>query len=220
MPKSFELTQAQATFFATNHYKQKAGASRWCPTWVIDPRVTRYLAVWDVIMISALLYTAIVTTYQLSFHDLIDILGLRASEGPLGLFITNRVVDLLFILDLVLCFRLMYLDSRTGQWVSSAHRIAGHYVRGWFAIDFLSALPLDMLPWLIGNGYSTLGGVARTVRLVRFARLARIFKAQRILKRQLQEVCDTPIQTKPDRCFTMPRSPHTTPAHAMPPLRC
>lgn len=147
------------------------------------------MPLWDVVMLLALLFTATVTPYQLSFlQDPVDIVRLGESDGPLGLFIANRTVDLLFILDMVLCFRLMYFDRQTGHWVLSAKKIAWHYLRGWFIIDVLSVLPFYVLPWVIGDGYSPLGSAARIVRLTRFLRLARIFKTQRILDRQLQDL--------------------------------
>jgi potassium voltage-gated channel Eag-related subfamily H protein 7 len=180
---------SQNSVFTTSSDRSKTGALCGHVSWIIDPRTTRYLPLWDVLMVLALLFTATVTPYELSFLPEPDTNArLGQADGSPNLFIANRIIDLLFMIDVLLCFRLMYYDRRTGQWVSSPKRIANHYLRGWFTVDFLSVLPFYLLPWLTGDGYSALGGFARFIRLLRFLRLARIFKAQRILHRALQDV--------------------------------
>ena len=66
--------------------------------YLIDPRTSVRLPYWDGISALALLFTAIVTPYEVAFlpSDLIY------------LFIVNRTVDVVFLLDVVVQFFLAY----------------------------------------------------------------------------------------------------------------
>ena len=58
------------------------------------------MARWEALLAVALCFTAIITPYEVGFLEL--------STSPLdGLFIVNRVVDVIFLIDLVLHFFLM-----------------------------------------------------------------------------------------------------------------
>lgn len=49
-----------------------------------------------------------------------------------------------FSLDIVLNFRTTYV-SRKGEVVSNSKSIAVNYVKGWFIVDLVAALPFDFL---------------------------------------------------------------------------
>jgi len=106
---------------------QKATAS--C---VIDPRNSNLVNYWDAITTTALMYVALVTPYEVGFVE--------PSNQIDGLFITNRIVDLVFIFDCVLQFFLMVSVSTAEgtMWVSSPAKISRIYLRGWFPIDAAS----------------------------------------------------------------------------------
>eukprot|EP00965_Chrysotila_dentata_P222733 6193142-Pleurochrysis_carterae.AAC.2 len=70
------------------------------PWFVIDPRSSSRIGYWDAITGMALVFTALVTPYEVAF--------LSAASSPLDpLFIINRVVDLIFLADMVVQFLLM-----------------------------------------------------------------------------------------------------------------
>jgi potassium voltage-gated channel Eag-related subfamily H member 8 len=48
------------------------------------------------------------------------------------------------IADIILNFRTTYVNKR-GEVVSSPKSIALNYLKGWFAVDFLAAIPFDLL---------------------------------------------------------------------------
>ena len=56
----------------------------------------------------------------------------------------NRLVDLLFLFDMVIAFHVAYPENVAGTtvWVMRRDLIRRHYLFGWFIIDFLSVLPL------------------------------------------------------------------------------
>ena len=89
--------------------------------------------------------------------------------GEVGwLFCVNRLVDALFIVDLVLQFRLMYSEANSTEgmrWVTDPFQIARHYLLGWFTIDIMSigVAAFDIIPLLQqGGGGDQVGAVART----------------------------------------------------------
>ena len=67
----------------------------------IDPRRARWLPYWDVVMTFALLFTAIVTPFEVTF--------LQERNCITVLFVTNRVIDFCFLLDIVVLFNLQVM---------------------------------------------------------------------------------------------------------------
>ena len=77
----------------------------------------------------ALAYTALVTPFEVSF--------LPIAVSPLdGLWLVNRFIDIVFIIDLLLNFRTAYYDD-AGLLEERPRKIASNYLHGWFAFDFV-----------------------------------------------------------------------------------
>lgn len=53
-------------------------------------------------------------------------------------------VDVTFIVDILINFRTTYV-SGNDEVVSHPGRIAIHYLKGWFLIDLVAAIPFDLL---------------------------------------------------------------------------
>ena len=98
---------------------------------------------WDLVTSLALIFTAIFTPFEVGF--------LKASASHEPLFIVNRVVDVIFILDMIISFFLMQkVDTRKRtdrQWETRLHVLAMRYLAGWFALDVVSIAPsiLDII---------------------------------------------------------------------------
>lgn len=150
----------------------------------LSPRMQR----WDMCTLTALAFTATVTPYEVcfiwkeaKFYDPID-------EWATPLFFINWIVNIIFMVDIVFNFFLPYKESirKGGGLVKSRKRIVQHYLRGWFGLDFVSVLPVDLV--LMGidttqlSGASVLGAI-RMLRLMRLIKLARILRASRIFSR-------------------------------------
>lgn len=58
--------------------------------------------------------------------------------------IISYVLRLGFVPDIVLNFRTTFVN-RKGEVVSISSSIALHYLKGWFVVDLLAALPFDLL---------------------------------------------------------------------------
>lgn len=87
----------------------------------------------------ALIFTALVTPFEVAF--------LEAAKSPWEpLFLVNRGVDLIFVVDIVFSFMLVYQEAGGAEgtrWVEDQAKIVRHYLRGWFALDVISVLPFD-----------------------------------------------------------------------------
>ena len=51
----------------------------------------------------------------------------------------------MFVFDIFINFRTTYVDEHKGEVVSDPARIAKHYLKGWFVIDVLAAVPFDLI---------------------------------------------------------------------------
>ncbi|XP_054715390.1 potassium voltage-gated channel subfamily H member 7-like [Uloborus diversus] len=127
-----------------------------------------FKAVWDWIILLLVIYTAIFTPYVAAFllsEERLD------NDGPI--VIIDLVVDVMFIIDILINFRTTYVNSND-EVVSHPGKIAVHYLRGWFIIDVVAAIPFDLL--LVGKNSdetTTLIGLLKTARLLRLVRVAR-----------------------------------------------
>lgn len=119
--------------------------------YLIDPRSSRLMGIWDVITLTALVFTALITPFEVAF----------ILHAPISLFAINRIVDIIFVVrprnsmppealgayntytlppahaqvDMVLQFFLMYTtrNNTVGgggvHWVENHREIAVHYLK-------------------------------------------------------------------------------------------
>lgn len=149
--------------------------------WLIDPRVDMWIAYWDLVTTVALLFTAVVTPFEVAFLEPPPV-GERMANG---LYMSNRVVDLVFIFDMFLQFRTAIKVSSVSKgtfWVVSPGSIARHYLASkWFLLDSFSiATSLFDIVELPAGGQSLT--VLRAVRALRLAKLVRLAKGSRVFK--------------------------------------
>ena len=155
----------------------------------IDPRESPILSVWDCITTTALAYTAVLTPFEVGF--------LPASVTVDTWFVLNRFLDVIFILDMVLQFFVVYqsVNETVGgdsKWVTERQKIVRHYLFGWFPLDLLSIIPstFDFVPFVISRAESEgdvelaekLSGL-RAIRALRLVKLVRLIRASRLFNR-------------------------------------
>ncbi|XP_041366402.1 potassium voltage-gated channel subfamily H member 7-like [Gigantopelta aegis] len=143
-----------------------------------------FKAVWDWIILLLVLYTAVLTPYSAAFllnEDGIKVKLNQDSEtrkqnAQAGhadpLVIVDLVVDIMFIVDILINFRTTFVQN--GEVMSDQQQIAFNYIKGWFVIDTIAAIPFDLL--LFGSGTSdtmTVTGILKTARLLRLLRVIR-----------------------------------------------
>ena len=174
------------------------------PWWIIDPRdYPRRFGIWDGVLTLSLAFVAIVTPFETAFLELDPNAWLNA------LFIINRLIDLIFILDACLQFVLMkQVSTMDGlRWVSDPKRLCLVYLKGWFIIDLLS-VSVSSLDFIIifgaaGSVSSSLGSslaggdstgavdvesfsdlrALRVLRALRLIKLVKILTAFRVFRR-------------------------------------
>mmetsp|Transcript_30932 Transcript_30932/g.72530 ORF Transcript_30932/g.72530 Transcript_30932/m.72530 type:complete len:863 (+) Transcript_30932:37-2625(+) len=144
--------------------------------YVIDPHST-YMRLWDFILVFCLVYTALVTPYEIAFIPDRDSI----------LLVINRIVDIVFIKDMIMQF-FMKVERNTRQgkiWVRDRRKVALLYVKTWFLIDLASVLPYDDFTDLLQESADGIQSVKilRTIRVLRLVKLLRILKASRMVKR-------------------------------------
>jgi len=147
---------------------QEKGSSKF----IIDPRI-RWMRAWDILAALALVFTATVTPFEVSF----------LSGGLNGLFWVNRLIDTIFLIDMVLQFFLAYYDEEDDIWIYENRQICMNYLGSWFVVDFLGVLPFDILGIVFDHDNLDKLKIIRIVKLLRLAKLLRVLKVGRIFQR-------------------------------------
>ncbi|KZC08649.1 Potassium voltage-gated channel subfamily H member 7 [Dufourea novaeangliae] len=134
-----------------------------------------FKAVWDWVILLLVMYTAIFTPYVAAFvlsdPDYNSRKNKKYSDDPI--VIIDFIVDVTFIVDIIINFRTTFVNSND-EVVSHPAKIAVHYLKGWFIIDLVAAIPFDL--FLVGSDTdetTTLIGLLKTARLLRLVRVAR-----------------------------------------------
>jgi len=158
------------------------------PFGLIDPRYSKFAQHWDICTFFALIFTAIITPFEVAFLSSPANWD-AAFVSPL--FLINRLVDVIFTVDLVLQFFLIYPEQNDAsgvRWVESRRQIAAHYFKSWFALDFFSILLIiiDFISVESGDD-PTINiqalRVLRVLRALRLIKLVRLVRASRMFKR-------------------------------------
>ncbi|CAG9761104.1 unnamed protein product [Ceutorhynchus assimilis] len=119
---------------------------------------------WDWLILIATFYVAVVVPYNASF--------LRPeTERPS--VIMDVFVEALFFIDIILNFRTTFVNKK-GEVVSDWRSISINYLKTWFIVDLLAALPFDLLYALYGEE----SGPSHThlIKLTRLLRLLRLLQ--------------------------------------------
>jgi potassium voltage-gated channel Eag-related subfamily H protein 7 len=139
---------------------------------------SKWMRKWNGIMALLMLFTSIVTPYEVAFLETI------CPQNKIDiLFLINRLVDLVFVTDIIINMHLSYYDNHRAMWVGKLPLIRRHYVCGWFTIDFLSTIPYDCLGCFMDADSLSSFKVLRVLKLLKLLRLLRILKSMRIFKR-------------------------------------
>jgi len=144
------------------------------PFYLIMPE-TKWMQRWDMVTFFALIFTALVTPYEVA------VLAVQIN----GLFVINRLIDAVFVVDMVFSFFTAYkTDKKEGnQWVKDLKKIRRHYIRGWFLIDLVSVIPFDLLDMYADLDAASFLKILRIIRVLRLLKLLRVIKASRLYQR-------------------------------------
>jgi len=131
--------------------------------------------VFDIMIGALILFSLVIVPYRIGFQI----------DTTKAVFISDIVIDFLFLADVVLRFNTAYIDPTTEMLVVSRQKIAEAYFQFWFWVDVASSIPFDLLvtggtPWDAQDDSNE--GTFHSVRLIRILRLVRLFKIVRMLK--------------------------------------
>lgn len=135
---------------------------------------------WDAVQVLLLCYVAVAIPARIA-------LGLYPDPGTAEWW-WEAAVDAFFIADIFINFRTAYWDEHTGDLIISTKQIKSRYLRGWFAPDVISCLPLSYLLLLLDSGDSASEGatatkIAKAVRLMKLTKMLRLARIARIYQR-------------------------------------
>ena len=116
---------------------------------ILHPLHSLFLKVWEPVVLLSLLFTGIVTPFEVALLD---------DQGCINtLWAINRLIDCIFTVDIVITFRTAVYEPRLGRWNKRGVAIAHNYLTGWFWVDLISVLPLWPIPMAI-RGCNSSGG--------------------------------------------------------------
>ncbi|QDZ23601.1 voltage-gated ion channel protein [Chloropicon primus] len=158
--------------FVKEFSNRKGLTDKW---YLVDPRNV-FVGGWDIYMVILLLFTTIVTPFEVCF--------LSSDLIPVWLLVVNYVVDCSFFVDLLLNFNRMSFDENTGIPIADLKVIRSQYLRGYFFVDFISCLPFDQLAILFGAGDKAEAlKILRLLKLVRLAKLVKMINSKELMQR-------------------------------------
>ncbi|CAJ1087193.1 potassium voltage-gated channel subfamily H member 8-like [Xyrichtys novacula] len=102
-----------------------------------------FKAGWDWLILLATFYVAVTVPYNVCFATVeVREDGGSVARNPPS--VSDILVEILFIMDIVLNFRTTFVSS-SGQVVYDSRSICVHYVTSWLFVDLMAALPFDLL---------------------------------------------------------------------------
>lgn len=90
---------------------------------------------WDFVVMMLAVYNCLQIPFQVAFEP----------DSSVGFYAWERVVDVLFFLDVILAFRTTYINEKTGFEVYDNRIVALNYIKsGRFFIDIAASIPWEI----------------------------------------------------------------------------
>ncbi|CAL8071875.1 unnamed protein product [Calicophoron daubneyi] len=123
---------------------------------------------WDWMIFLLTGYTSVVVPYTLAF-------GSDEIHNHTGLLAIDRIVDVIFLIDIVLNFHTTFVGP-TGAVISDPMLIRINYLKSWFTLDLISCLPYGLLDLIGSKDKGSVTSILHTLRIVRLLRLWRVLR--------------------------------------------
>jgi hypothetical protein len=122
---------------------------------------------WDLVIIILSVYNAIVLPLQFSLPT--------SFADHLFFIIGDQIIDILFILDIIINFRTIYIDPKSEEVISDSKKIAINYLQGRLIIDLLASFPFEIVAgWFSSDESNTNFSLLALLKLTRMLRLGRM----------------------------------------------
>lgn len=148
---------------------------------------------WDIITSIMLVTACFMTPFSLAFEEYDKF----ANDTSLFVFkdtwsSIESVVDIVFIIEILVCFNTSYYDQKTNEYVKNRCKIAKDYLRGWFWVDIVAILPRLFRMVDPESGVMTellsflkIARIGRLIKLMRLLKMAKTFKEKEKMKKQM-----------------------------------
>ena len=145
--------------------------------WLLFPSGP-YKIAWDAFIGILIFYSVLVVPMQIGFISFDD------TSGADGITYMEYALDFVFLFDIIASFNTAYYASEEEAYVIIRPKIAVHYLKTWFWVDFLSTVPFDLIVTAAsGNSskHTKLVQLVKVLRLLRILRLLKIVNFQQIM---------------------------------------
>jgi len=166
--KASTLTEDQVPFPTC---KSRRCATKTLRVW--NP-LNRYA--WDLLILIFIVAVMLIAPFESAFVVTRG-LGDRLRPEHSGLFCTNAVIDLAFVIDILLTLNTAYFNRSKGAWVLDRRLIFLAYAKTWLLADVMSVIPWGLLP------VPPSARIFKMMKLVRLLKLLRVLKQPRIMSR-------------------------------------
>ena len=156
-------------------YDAQVGQHGEYPRSMISPSGMFRLA-WDVFIALFIFYVLVTEPLSMGFWDP------RMLRGSTAIGTVNRVMDVVFVVDLGLNFRTGYFTV-DGVLVMAPGAAALNYLVSWFPLDFISSMP-PVLEVFLAIASASAGGMSSlsSAKVFKLIKVIKVFKALRIGK--------------------------------------
>jgi len=100
-----------------------------------------FKSIWDSIILVCILYTSAMVPFLVTFKFTAFII-----------VVFDTLVDAMFLIDIMLTFFTTYVDN--GEIIINRKLIRRNYLRGWFTLDCIAALPYSVINFIMGDKVS------------------------------------------------------------------
>ena len=139
--------------------------------WYIILPYSRFRITWDMMTVVLICYSMLATPLVLAFE----------AKLSMAVKVLELVIDGVFMADVILNFFTAMEDMENGQLSCDLRDIWPRYLKGWFFIDLISAVPLHLI--LEDQDETSFIQLAKTFKIFRLMRVARMLRIQRIFSR-------------------------------------
>lgn len=129
--------------------------------------IARFTIFWDLIIAVCLLYISFVLPVKIAFFN----------QHKNVFFIYDIVITSIFFIDIVIGFNRVILD-KNDNYITNRKIIAKKYLKGWFVIDFICFIPIN----LIFGWKTTFNHGLKLIKITRVFHLLRCLRLIKILK--------------------------------------
>ena len=184
-PKRRRMSTIDVLYQMQTQQLEQSMPTKTCSGQTIHPH-SDFRTKWDVLVAISLAYNALAIPYRICFDQI------AATDE--FIFYFDRLVDFLFLVDVILNFYTGYIKSKDGQIELEPKLVKMNYLKTWFLPDLISSIPYELIILVIvGFEYGTSGTPrgadstqslksAKTLKIAKYIRFVKLVKALRLLR--------------------------------------